>query len=136
MQLLSLNKKLDYYRFFSRKFVYFGIIGVLWSKIAIFTINPTHFSSLSWNLRTKMTYSQKCRIWKFTLVLIELQSGEFSNSFFLTESHFWSQIRAQWWKLSWINGKYCDFWSQNSNYSKINEFMPKKSIIIQFLIQW
>ena len=63
-QLLPLNKNLDYYRFFSRKFAYFGIIGVLWSKITILTIIPTQFSSLNLNLRTKMTFSQQLRIWK------------------------------------------------------------------------
>ena len=63
-QLLPQNKNLDYHRFFSHKFVYFGIIGVLWSKIAILTIIATKFSSLNLNLRTKMTFTQQLRIWK------------------------------------------------------------------------
>ena len=53
-QLLPLNKNLDYYGFFSRKFVYFGIIGVLGSKITIMTIIPTQYSPKNWILRTKI----------------------------------------------------------------------------------
>ena len=53
---------------------------------------------------------------EITLILIKLWRGEFSNSLFLSESHFWSKIQTQRWKLSWNNGQYCDFWWQNSNY--------------------
>ena len=68
-QLLCQKMKMDYYRFFSRNFVQFGIIWVLSPKMTILGIFPTQFSSLSWNFWLKMAFGQKCRIWKFTLKL-------------------------------------------------------------------
>ena len=53
-QLLGPKKCMDYYRFFSRKFVWFGIFWVRVRNIDIWGIFPTQFSSLDTNLLSKL----------------------------------------------------------------------------------
>ena len=85
-QLLCWKTTLDYYRFFSRKFAQFGIIGVLWPKITIFIIFPTQFSSLSCRISSKINSSGKCRIWKCTSYWSSLKVVNFLIL------HFWLQF--------------------------------------------
>ena len=63
-QLLTPIKIMDYYWFFSRKLIWFGMIWVSVSKIDLWGIFPTQFSSLSLDLWSIMTFSQKHRILK------------------------------------------------------------------------
>ncbi len=87
-QLLPPNKNLDYFWFFSLKFAYFGIIGVLWSKITILTIIPTQFSSLNLNLRTKMTFSQQLRIWRLPWYWSDYAVVNFQILYFFLKINF------------------------------------------------
>ena len=102
-QLLVTNMSLDYYRFFSHKLVWFGIIWVLIPKIDVWGIFPTQLLSENTNFQSKLKNVNKHGILKFTLLLIKLEHKVFLNSMVLTKSRNWSQIPTQWWKLSGKN---------------------------------
>ena len=93
-------------------------------------VKTFQFSSLSCNFSLKMNCSQKCRIRKFTTFKLDQYEVHFQILHFSTGIYFWWNSPTEWWILSWKNDKYCDFWSQNSNYSKLSEFARKKSIVI------
>ena len=61
---------LDYYWFFLRKLVWFGMIWVSVPKIDLWGIFPTQFSSLSWDLLVKVPF------WAKTMVPYESQKRE------------------------------------------------------------
>ena len=133
-QLLPQNMNLYYYQIF---FTQIRLFWNNWSSV-IKNHNIDHYSNSIFitelEFENKNDIQSTIKNLEITLILIKLWRGGFSTSLFLSISHFWSKIQTQWWKLSWNNGQYCDFWSQNSNYSKISEFARKKSIIIQILI--
>ena len=61
-QLLGPKKCMGYYRFFSRKLVWFGIFWEQVPKIDIWGIIPTQFSSLNTNFLSKLKKIIKYRI--------------------------------------------------------------------------
>ena len=99
-QLLVPNMSLDYYRFFSRKLVWIGIIWVLIPKIDVWGIFSTQFLTEKTNFQSELKNFNKRGILKFTLLLKKIECKVFQNSMVLTKSHHWPQIPTQWWKLS------------------------------------
>ena len=124
---------MDYYWFFSRKLVWFGMIWVPVPKIDVWGIFPTQFLSQNTNFKSELKNVNKHGILKFTLLLTKLEHKVFQNSMVLTKSQNWPQIPTQWWKLSGKNASYVNFWNWHSNHSKSDEFARKKSIIIHDL---
>ena len=124
---------MDYYWFFSRKLVWFGMIWVPVPKIDVWGIFPTQLLSQNTNFKSELKNVNKHGILKFTLLLIKLEHKEFQNSMVLTKSHNWPQIPTQWWKLSGKNASYVNFWNWHSNHSKSDEFARKKSIMTHAL---
>ena len=63
-QLLMPKETLDYYRFFSRKLVWFGITRVLLPKIDLWGIFPTQFLSLNTNFHSELRNGHKHGIFR------------------------------------------------------------------------
>ena len=95
-QLFTPKKGMDYYRLFSRKLVWFGMIWVPVPKIDVWGIFPTQFLSQNTNFKSELKNVNKHGILKFTLLLIKLEHKVFQNSMVLTKSHNWPQIPTQW----------------------------------------
>ena len=72
-QLLTPKKDVDYYRLFSRKLVWFGIIWVSHPKIDLWGIFPTQLLSLNIILKSELRNDHKHRIfWNFRKVPLKL----------------------------------------------------------------
>ena len=95
-QLLMPIKIMDYYWFFSRKLVWFGMIWVPVPKIDVWGIFLTQLLSQNTNFKSELKNVNKHGVLKFTLLLIKLEHKVFQNSMVLTKNHNWPQIPTQW----------------------------------------